>query len=224
LKLKRFAVIGLGKFGFHVAKVLFDEGSEVIAIDKNPERVQEIDLHCTEAIVMDASDKEKLKSLGLDEMDGVVVSIGSDISRSVLLTLYLQEIGVKKVLAKAVDEDHGKVLKKVGATEVIHPEMAMAVKVAQGLSRPNVLDFIPLAEDYHLLQVAPPSAFIGRSLRELDLRARYNVHVIAIEEIIPENIVLVPSADFVIKDSDILIVLGKTKDIRRIKDLNGSSD
>jgi len=219
--LKRFAVIGLGKFGFHMARVLFEEGNEVIAIDRSPDRVQEIDPYCTEAIVLDISEKEKLRPLGLDETDAVVVSIGSDVSRSVLLTLYLQEIGVKKVLAKAIDEDHAKVLRKVGATEVIHPEMAMAIKVAQGLSRPNILDFIPLSEDYSLLQIAPPSPFIGKSLRQLDLRAKYNVHVIAVEEVITENIVLVPPAEFVIKDSDILIVLGKIQDVKRIKDLNG---
>ncbi len=219
--MKRFAVIGLGKFGFHMARVLFEEGNEVIAIDRSPDRVQEIDPYCTEAIVLDISEKEKLRPLGLDETDAVVVSIGSDVSRSVLLTLYLQEIGVKKVLAKAIDEDHAKVLRKVGATEVIHPEMAMAIKVAQGLSRPNILDFIPLSEDYSLLQIAPPSPFIGKSLRQLDLRAKYNVHVIAVEEVITENIVLVPPAEFVIKDSDILIVLGKIQDVKRIKDLNG---
>lgn len=218
--MKKFAVIGLGKFGFHVAKELYNEGNEVVAIDKDPDLVQEIDPYCTEAIVMDASDKEKLRSLGLDEMDGVVVSVGSDISRSVLVTLYLQEIGVHNVLAKAVDEDHGKVLKKVGASAVIHPEKEIAVKVAQGLSRPNILDFIPLIEDYHILQIAPPPSFVGRSLRQLDLRAKHNINVIAIEEIIPENTVLVPSPDFVIKDSDILIVLGKTQDIRHIKELN----
>lgn len=219
--MKRFAVIGLGKFGFHMARVLFEEGNEVIAIDRSPDRVQEIDPYCTEAIVLDISEKEKLRPLGLDETDAVVVSIGSDVSRSVLLTLYLQEIGVKKVLAKAIDEDHAKVLRKVGATEVIHPEKAMAIKVAQGLSRPNILDFIPLSEDYSLLQIAPPSPFIGKSLRQLDLRAKYNVHVIAVEEVISENIVLVPPAEFVIKDSDILIVLGKIQDVKRIKDLNG---
>lgn len=219
--MKRFAVIGLGKFGFHVAKELYNEGNEVIAIDKNPDLVQEIDPFCTEAITMDATDKEKLRSLGLEEMDGVVVSIGSDISVSVLLTLHLQELGVTNILAKAIDEDHGKVLRKVGATEVIHPEKAMAVKVAQGLSRPNILDFIPLSEEYQLLQIAPPSAFVGKSLRRLNLRAKYNVNVIAVKEIIPDNTILVPSPDFVIKDSDILIVLGKNTDIRRIKDLSG---
>lgn len=219
--MKRFAVIGLGKFGFHVAKELFNDGNEVIAIDKSPELVQNIDPFCTEAVVLDASDKDKLRALGLDEVDAVVVSIGSDVSSSVLLTLHLQELGVKKVLAKAVNEDHAKVLRKVGATEVIHPEMAMALKVAQGLSRPNILDFIPLSEDYQLVQIAPPSKFMGKSLKQLDLRAKYNINVIAVKEIIPDNTVVVPSADFVIKDSDILIILGKTSDIRNMKDLTG---
>ena len=95
-----------------------------------------------------------------------------DISISVLMTLCLQEIAVKRILAKAVDEDHGKILKKVGATEVIHPEKSMAVKVAQGLLRPNILDFIPLSKDYTLLQIAPPQAFIGKSLKQLNLRSR----------------------------------------------------
>ncbi|MHC1728462.1 MAG: TrkA family potassium uptake protein [Syntrophobacteraceae bacterium] len=222
--MKRFAVIGLGKFGFHVAKALFEEGHEVVAIDKNAEHVQAIDPFCSEAIVMDASDKEKLKALGLEGMDGVIVSIGSDVSISVLITLYLNEIGVKKILAKAVNHDHGKVLKKVGATEIIFPERSMAIKLAQSLSRPNVLDFFPLADDYHLLQIAPPHAFVGKSLRDLNLRALYNINVLAIKEIIPDNTVLVPSAEFVIKDSDILVVLGKQADIRRIKDLSGEEE
>ena len=220
--MKRFAVIGLGKFGFHVAKTLYEEGNEVVAIDLDQNLVQDVDPFCTEAIVLDARDKERLKSLGLEEMDGVVVSIGHDISTSILVTLYLQEIGVKKILVKAVDEDHGKILTRVGATEVIHPEKSMAMKVAQGLSRPNILDFIPLLEDYSLLQIAPPRAFIGKTLKQLNLRAKYNVHVIAIEEVISENIVLVPPAEFVIKDSDVLIMLGRVVDIRKIKDLSST--
>jgi trk system potassium uptake protein TrkA len=152
-------------------------------------------------------------------MDAVIVSTGTKISTSVLICLYLQEIGIKKILAKALDEDHGKILKRVGATEIIHPERDMALRVSRGLSRPNVLDFIPLAEDFDLVQVGPPSEFVGRSLRDLNLRAKHNVHVIAIKELVPENFVLVPPASFVIKDSDILIMLGKSEDIRRIKAL-----
>ena len=217
--MKKFAVIGLGNFGLHVAKTLFEEGHEVIAVDSDKARVQAINSHCSEAVVLDATDKEQLNALGLEAMDAVIVSTGTKISTSILICLFLQEIGVKKILAKAVDMDHGKILKKVGATEIVYPEKDMAVRVARGLSTPNILDFIPLAEDYSLMQVDPPKAFIGKSLKDLDLRAKYKVYVIAVKELIPENFVLVPQADFVIKDSDLLMILGKSDDIKKIKAL-----
>ncbi len=217
--MKRFAVIGLGNFGFHAVKALFEDGNEVVAIDTDKARVQAIDPHSTEAVVLDATDKEALKSLGLENMDGVIVSTGTKISTSILICLYLQEMGVKNILAKALDDDHAKILKRVGATEIIHPERDMALRVSRGLSRPNVLDFIPLADEFDLIQVGPPSEFIGKSLKDLNLRAKYNVHIIAIKELVPENFLLVPPASFVIKDSDILIMLGKSEDIRRIKAL-----
>lgn len=217
--MKHFAVIGLGKFGFHAAKALFEDGNEVIAIDTDKARVHAIDQHATEAVVLDATDKEAMKSLGLENMDGVIVSTGTKISISILICLYLQEIGVKKILAKALDDDHAKILKRVGATEIIHPERDMALRVSRGLSRPNVLDFIPLADEFDLIQVGPPREFIGKSLKDLNLRAKYNVHIIAINELVPENFRLIPPASFVIKDSDILIMLGKSEDIRRIKAL-----
>lgn len=217
--MKKFAVIGLGNFGFHVAKTLFEEGHEVIAIDSNRNRVQAISKFCTEAIVMDATETSSLKALGLEELDAVVVSTGTNISNSILTCLHLHEFGVKNILAKALDEDHKKILEKVGATEIINPEKAMAVRVAKGLSTPNILDFIPLAKGFDLLQVDPPRGFIGKTLKQLDLRAKYGVYIIAVKEIVPENFVLVPPADFVIKDSDLLIMMGKDEDIRRIKAL-----
>ena len=217
--MRRFAVIGLGNFGFYAAKALFEDGNEVVAIDTDKARVQAIDSHSTEAIVLDATDKEALKSLGLENMDGVIVSTGTKISISILICLHLHEIGIKKILAKALDDDHAKILKRVGATEIIHPERDMAVRVSRGLSRPNMLDFIPLADEFDLVQVGPPREFIGKSLKDLNLRAEHNVHIIAIKELVPENFILVPPASFVIKDSDILIMLGKSEDIRRIKAL-----
>ncbi|RJP77888.1 MAG: TrkA family potassium uptake protein [Desulfobacteraceae bacterium] len=217
--MKKFAVIGLGKFGFHVAKALYEDGNEVIAIDIDKSRVQAIDPHCTEAVVLNSTDREALKSLGLENMDGVLVSTGTKISISILICLYLQEIGVKKILAKALDDDHEKILKRVGATEIIHPERDMALRISRSLSRPNVLDFIPLSDDFDLLQVGPPREFIGKNLKEINLRAKYNVHIIAIKELVPENFLLVPPASFVIKDSDILIMLGKSDDIKKIKAL-----
>ena len=217
--MKRFAVIGLGKFGFHAAKALFEDGNEVVAIDIDKGRVQAIASYSTEAVVLNATDKDALKSLGLENMDGVIVSTGTKIGTSILICLYLQEIGVKKVLAKALDEDHAKILKRVGATEIIHPERDMALRVSSTLSRPNILDFIPLADEFDLVQVGPPREFVGKSLKQLNLRAKYNVHVIAIKELVPENFLLVPPASFVIKDSDILIMLGKSENIKRIKAL-----
>ena len=217
--MKRFAVIGLGNFGFHAAKALYEEGNEVVALDLEKTRVQAIDAHCTEAIVLEATDKDAIKALGLEHMDGVIISTGTKISTSILICLYLQEIGVKKILVKAQDEDHGKILRRVGATEIIYPERDMALRISKSLSRPNFLDFIPLSDEFDLVQVGPPKEFIGKSLKELNLRAKYNVHIIAIKELVPENFTLVPSANFVIKDSDILIMLGKSEDIRRIKNL-----
>ncbi len=217
--MKRFAVIGLGNFGFYAAKALFEDDNEVIAIDTDKARVQAIDPYCSEAVVMDATDKDALKALGLETTDAVVVSTGTNISNSILICLHLKEMGVKKILSKALDDDHAKILKLVGVSEVIHPERDMAVRTSRGLSQPNMLEFIPLADEFDLVQMGSPRAFIGKSLKDLNLRAKYNVHVIAIKELVPENFILVPPADFLIKDSDILIMLGKTKDIRRIKEL-----
>lgn len=218
--MKKFAVIGLGNFGFHVAKALYEDGNEVIAIDTDKNRVQAIDEFSTEAIVMDSTDKDGLKALGLDTMDAVIVSTGTKISTSILICLHLQEVKVRKILAKALDDDHAKILRKVGATEIIHPERDMAKRIARSLSTPNILDFIPLADDFDLVQVGPPREFIGKSIRELNLRAKYNVHIIAIKELVPENFVLVPPPTFVVKDSDILIMLGKTENIKKMKALS----
>ena len=152
-------------------------------------------------------------------MDAVIVSTGTKISNSILICLYLQESGAKKIVAKAIDDDHAKILKRMGATEIIHPERDMAIRVSRNLSRPNVLDFIPLAEEFDMIQVGAPKDFIGKSLVDLNLRSRYNVHIIAIKEVVPENFILVPPANYVIKDSDILVMLGRSVDIRKIKEL-----
>lgn len=219
--MKRFTVIGLGNFGFHAAKALYEDGNEVIAVDIDKNRVQAVDSFCTEAVLLEATDRERLKALGLESMDGVIVSTGTKISTSILICLHLQEIGVKNILVKALDDDHGKILKKVGATEIIHPEREVALRISQGLSRPNILDFIPLSEGFDLVHIGPPREFIGKTLKEINLRAKYNVHIIAIKELVPENFILVPKADFIIKDSDILMMLGKSQDIKRIKVLKG---
>ena len=215
--MKRFAVIGLGNFGFYTAKTLYEEKNEVIAIDLDKSRVQAIDQFATEAVVLDATDKESLRSLGIVEMDGVIVCTGTKLSTSTMICLYLHEIGVKKILAKALDEDHGKILTKVGATDIIFPERDMAVRTARGLSHPNVLDFIPLSDEFNLVQIEPPRDYIGKSIKALNLRAKHNVHIIAIKQRFPEEFILVPPPEYIIKDTSILIILGKSDDINSIK-------
>lgn len=215
--MKRFAVIGLGHFGFHAAKALYEEGTEVVAVDRDRDKVQAIAPHCTEAVMLDARDKEALNALGLENMDGVLVSTGKVIATSILVCLHLQETGVKRILTTAVNEDHEKILKRVGATEIIHPDRDMALRVSRSLASPNILDFIPLGDEFDLIEVVPPGEFLGKTLKELDLRARYKVSVIAIKERGTENLILVPPPDVILTPSDILIMLGKTEDIRKIK-------
>jgi trk system potassium uptake protein len=216
---KRFAVIGSGSFGHYVAKALYENKNEVIAIDRNKERVQAIEPHCTSAVVQDVTDIEALKGLGLDEMDAVIVSTGTNIKPSILICFHLSRLGIKRIIAKAEDEDHGEILKQLGATEIIRPGMDMAHRLALKLTSPNILDFLPLEEEYTIAQVEPPPSFIGKTLMELELRKRYQVNVIAIKELVPERFIMVPDADFTVKDSDILIILGKESDLTKIREL-----
>jgi len=217
--MKRFAVIGVGSFGFYVAKALYENKNEVIAIDLNKERVQAVEPFCTSAIVQDVTDMEALKGLGLGEVDAVIVSTGANIKPSILICFHLRRLGITRIIAKAEDDDHGEILKLLGASEIIRPGVDMAKRLALQLTSPNILEFLPLEEDYTIAQVAPPAPFIGRSLRELDLRQRYGVNIIAIKELVPERFVMVPTADFVVKDSDLLIMVGKEADLKKIKEL-----
>jgi len=214
---KKFATLGLGNFGFYLTKTLFEEGNDVVAVDRSEDRIQKIRPYCSQAILGDVTQKELVNTLGLEEMDAVIVSMGGNANAATLVTLYLRELEVKRIVVKATDEDHGKILSRVGATDVIHPEKDMAIKVARSLSTPDMLDYFPMSGEYLIAEIAPIEAFVGKSLAELQLRSRFNINVVGIKQLIPENFILVPSADFVIKDSDILLVIGKRDDITKIK-------
>ncbi len=215
--MKRVVVIGLGIFGFNIVKDLYENGFEVVAIDKNKEVIQKIRDFSTKAILADGTDKEVLASIGIQEDDVVIVSFGEDLAASTLITLHLKEMKVKHIIVKAPNEDHKHVLEKVGATEVIIPEREMADKVAKSLISPNVLDYIPLSDEYTICEIVPPSSFMGKSIGELHLRSKYHIEVIAVREMLPERLTMVPRADFVIKDSDVLVVIGKEGDIQKIQ-------
>ncbi len=161
----KFAVIGLGSFGAYVAKTLYEKGNEVLAIDMDKERVEEVKNFVSHAVSMDAADKENLQAMGIQDMDVVVVSLGPEMESSILTVLYLHEIGVKQIVAKALTEDHAKVLDAVGATEVIYPEKDMAIKTGLRLSNPNILEYLPLISGFGIQEIAPPEKFIGKSFK-----------------------------------------------------------
>lgn len=212
----KFAVIGLGSFGSYVAKTLYDMGHEVVAIDEDKSKLDSIKDSATHAVHMDAADKENLQAIGITDMDVVVVGLGPEMESSILTTLFLSEIGVNRIVAKALTEDHAKILDVVGATEVIFPEKDMAIRTAIRLSSPNILEYLPLASGLRIQEIAAPEKFIGKSLKELDLRNKYGIQVMAIKEIIPEKTSFIPKADFVIKDSDILIIIGEEDQLKKL--------
>jgi trk system potassium uptake protein len=211
----QYAVIGLGRFGSSLATTLHEAGNEVLAIDRNEERIEEYKDHVTYAVVADSTDEEALKSVGIRNFDAVIVAIGDDIQASILTVLILKELEVKKVVAKAINKRHGQVLYKVGADWVVFPERDMGERVATQLMSPNVLDYIELAKDYSIKEVKVPPSMIEKNLRELNLRARFNITVIAI--ISDGKVSISPSPDRIIKEGDILVVIGENKDLDRFE-------
>ena len=215
--MKRVVVIGLGIFGSQLARQLYEKGIEVVAIDKHKDVVQRIKDHSTKALLADATDKDVLEAIGIDPGDTVVISFGEDLSASTLLTLYLKEMKVKEIIVKVPNEDYKRILLKVGASEAIIPEREMANKVARSIISPNVLEYLPISEDYTICELAPPPGFIGKSLADLDLRKKHQLQVIAIRDVLSESLQLVPRATSVIKDSDVLVIIGREEDIQKIK-------
>jgi trk/ktr system potassium uptake protein len=212
----KIAVIGLGSFGIQIAKTLADSGHDVTAIDVDRARIDEAKSSVPFAIVMNAADKESLKAMGMQDMDIVVVSIGPAMEPSILTVHYLNQLGVRRIVAKALSEDHAQILEAVGATEVIYPERDMAIKTAHRLIYPNVLEYVEVTAGVHIQELAAPSSFIGQSLRDLDLINRFGVQVLAVREIVPERLSYIPKADFVVKESDILIVLGEESKLNKL--------
>lgn len=211
------AVIGLGRFGHHVARQLHDTGHEVLAIDIDPENVQRIKDFSSRAVILDARNSERLDALGIREFDTVVVSLGERIDASALVALHLREIGVRRIITKAGSEDHARLLERIGVHEIIFPEREAADRLAHRLASASLLDYIPLGSDHSIHEVAPPSSFVGRTLDELRLRNRFGVQVLGVRDMLTEAVLVNPAANFRIKDSDALLVLGRNQDLEKLK-------
>jgi trk system potassium uptake protein TrkA len=212
------AVIGLGRFGFHAASLLHDAGHEVLAVDIDPDQVQRIRDHSTQAIVLDARERESLSTLGLDEFDAVVLSLGAQVDASALVTLHLKDLGVRRLIVKAVSADHARLLQMIGASEVVFPERDAAERLVRRLSDVNLIDFIPLGEYHSLREVTAPTEFVGRSLVELKLRNRFGVQVVAIRHGGETTVTVNPGPEAVIQEGDALFVLGRDGDLDRLSE------
>jgi trk system potassium uptake protein TrkA len=212
-------VIGLGRFGFHVASLLHERGHEVVAVDIDEGNVQRIRDSCSRAIRLDARDKERLEALGPKHFDVAIVSLGERVDVSALVALHLKEQGVRRIITKAGSVDHAKLLEKLEVHEIVFPEREAAERLVRRLSNRNLLDFIPLGEGASIEEIAAPAAWVGRTLAELDLRRRHSVQVVGVRDALSDQVSLNPAADFRVLDSHSLIVLGANDDLARLQRL-----
>ncbi len=215
--MKSYVVVGLGRFGSEAAKRLCELGCEVLAIDCKSELVQQISSFVTQAVVGDARDKGVLKALGVENFDCAIVAIGDSLGDSVLATMNLKELGVPYVVCKAYDETHRQVLLKLGANRVVIPEQEQANRLARSLSSSNVLDYIELSDAYGIIEVPAPVSWIGKSLKDLNVRAKLGVNIIAIKQ--GDRINVSPGADYEITPGDVMEILGDTDALNTVQKL-----
>lgn len=217
--MKTFVVIGLGRFGSAVATELSSLGHEVLALDDSEENVQKVADKVTHAVTGDARDPAVLRALGVRNYDCAVVAVGVDVGTSALITLNLKELGVRKVICKAQSHVHRKVLEKIGADRVVFPEHEMGVKLAQGLSSSNVLNFIELSDDFGIVELEIPKSWQHRSIRDLDVRAKHHVNIIAVRKGSTGTLEVAPGGDYILESKDAVVTLGRNEDINRLHDL-----
>ena len=215
--MKTYLVIGLGLFGSEVAVQLCEQGCEVLAMDIRPDLVQQVAEHVTHAVVGDGQDKEVLRALGAGNFDCAIIAIGDDLAASVLTIMNLKELNVPYIVCKAHDATHRRVLEKLGADRVVIPECEFAGRLARSLSSHNVLDYIELSEDYGILEVPAPKSWVGKSLKDLNVRAKLGVNIIAVESGRETNIS--PAANYVVRAGDIMAILGENKALEAVQRL-----
>ncbi len=215
--MKSYIVIGLGRFGSEVSRRLCQLGCEVLSVDSSTELVQAISSDVTHAVVADGRDISVLRALGAGDFDCGIVAIGDSLADSVLVTMNLKELGIPRVVCKARDEIHRQVLKKLGADQVVIPEQEQAFRLARSLSSQNVLDYIELSEDYGIIELPAPASWDGKSLKALNIRAKYGVNILAIKR--DSKINVSPSAEYPICQGDIVVLLGDTKALKTVQKL-----
>ncbi len=212
---REFAVIGLGRFGGSICRELSKEGMDVLAIDNDEDKINEFKNIATHAVIADSTDEASLKELGIKNIDHVIVAIGDNIQASILTTVILNDLGIKKITVKAQNDYHEKILNKIGADQVVHPERDMGKRIAHSIISNNILDYLELSDDHSIVEVKASKQMVGKTLVELDIRANYGCNVVAIKQ--GRDINVSPLAEAVLKENDILIVIGADQDISRFE-------
>lgn len=207
--MRRFVVVGLGNFGASVAEALHAAGHEVVALDVKTANVDRIAPLVTRAAVGDGTDPRTLERVGARGADAAVVSTGDDITASVLTALVLRDLALSEIYVKVISPEHGRVMEKLGVTETIFPERESALRLAKRITSRGVLNYVPLATGFGVQEMAVPSAWIGKSLRSLELPKRHRISVIALHDILTDTISTIPDPDAPLKDSDTLLVAGR---------------
>jgi len=211
--MKRFVVIGLGNFGASVAEALHAAGHDVIALDMNEDAVDRIAAHVSRAAVGDGKRVSTLETLGTKGADVGVVSTGDDITASILSTMALRDLGVREIYVKVISHDHARVMEKMGVTETIFPERESGLRLATRVSAFGILNYVRLGAGFSMQEMAVPENWIGRTLRELALPRRFRVQVIAVHDVLRDEMIPVPPPDAKLKDSDTLLVAGIDEDL-----------
>lgn len=217
MKSKQFLVIGAGRFGTSLARTLFNLGNDVLIVDRDEEKVQHISTEVTDAVKADTTLEESLKALDVKDFDAVVIAIGEDIQASIMTAILLVELKAAYIVAKAQTALHGRVLEKIGVNHVVFPEQDMGQKIAHSLIAPTIIDMIELSEDYSVVEITAPAEMVGKTLKELNLRARFEISIIALRRNKGDNTVISPRADDVIEDSDILVAIGENKALEKLE-------
>lgn len=214
--MKRFVVVGLGNFGFTVARSLSENGHDVIAIDTDGTVVDRLASSVSRAAVGDATDVETLRRIGADEADAAIVSTGDDITASVLATMALLDLKVKEVYAKVVSNEHARVMQRIGVTEIVFPERDSAIGLATRVCGSALLNYVQLGTGFSIQEMGVPSAWYGKSIRDLSLRQTYDISIVALHDVLTDKIFATPDPDYVLKDSDTLLVAGSDDALGRV--------
>jgi trk system potassium uptake protein TrkA len=229
MKKRQYAVIGLGTFGYNVACELAKHNLQVLAIDNQEDIVNDISRFVASAIIADASEQKALEQIGVGDCDSVIIAIGGSVETSIMVTLIVKELGVKDITVKSISQWHSKVAAKLGATRVIYPELETAKKFVNSIVAPNILEQIGLSKDYDLIETVAPKNCWNKAIKDTDIRSKFGINIIAVRRPVPfitedgqsdikEEINMVPSPDYEIKQNDILVAIGSIKSLEKLKE------